>query len=73
MFMAPRNIFRVQEALLSVLAGDVYGKTPIHGPLLIFKGLYYASSLFNLRRTLQARRMRKLNIRVVDEPGVAVS
>src|SRR5665647_302189 len=31
MFMAPRNVFRVKEALLSVLAGDVYGNTPIHG------------------------------------------
>src|SRR5690606_33231019 len=29
LFMGPRNIFRVKEALLSVLAGDVFGKTPI--------------------------------------------
>ncbi|HEX5362889.1 MAG TPA: NAD(P)/FAD-dependent oxidoreductase [Gallionella sp.] len=73
MFMAPRNIFRVQEALLSVLAGDVYGKTPIHGPLRIFKGLYYASSLFNFRRTLKSWRMRKHNIRVVAETAVLES
>jgi flavin-dependent dehydrogenase len=73
MFMAPRNIYRVKEALLSVLAGDVYGKTPIHGPLRVFKGLYYAASLLNFRRTLQAWRMRKHNIRVVDETGVAVN
>ena len=71
MFMQPRNIFRVKEALLSVLAGDVFGKTPIHGPLLIFKGLYYAASLLNFMRTLKAWRMRKRNIRVVDETGVA--
>ncbi|MBT9611726.1 MAG: tryptophan 7-halogenase [Burkholderiales bacterium] len=73
MFMGPRNIFRVQEALLSVLAGDVFGKTPIRGPLLLFKGLYYAASLLNFRRTLQAWRMRKHNIRVVDEAGTAVN
>ena len=60
-------------ALLSVLAGDVFGKTPIHGPLLIFKGLYYASSLLNFRRTLKAWRMRKHNIRVVDETGAAMN
>ncbi len=72
MFMGPRNIFRVKEALLSVLAGDVYGNTPIHGPLLVFKGLYYAASLFNLRRTVKAWRMRKHNIRVVDETGAAL-
>ena len=71
MFMAPRNIFRVQEALLSVLAGDVFGKTPIQRPLRIFKGLYYGASLINFRRTLQAWRARKNNIRAVDESGAA--
>jgi 2-polyprenyl-6-methoxyphenol hydroxylase-like FAD-dependent oxidoreductase len=73
MFMEPRNIFRVKEALLSVLAGDVFGKTPIHGPLLIFKGIYYTASLLNFRRTFQAWRMRKHNIRAVDETGAAVN
>ena len=73
MFMAPRNIFHVTEALLSVLAGDVFGKTPTHGPLLIFKGLYYTASLFNFRRTLKAWRMRKHNIRVVDETSEAMN
>ncbi|WP_413436521.1 NAD(P)/FAD-dependent oxidoreductase [Sulfuriferula sp. GW1] len=73
MFMGPRNIFRVKEALLSVLAGDVFGKTPIRRPLLIFKALYYTASLFNFRRTLQAWRTRKLNIRAVDETGAAVN
>jgi hypothetical protein len=66
MFMGPRNIFRVKEALLSMLAGDIYGKTPLHGQLLLFKSLYYAISLLNFKRTLHAWRMRKQNIRVVD-------
>lgn len=73
MFMGPRNIFRVKEALLSVLAGDVFGKTPIHGPLLIFKGIYYTASLFNFKRTWQAWRMHKQDIRAVDETGAAVN
>lgn len=73
MFMEPSNIFHVKEALLSVLAGDVYGKTPIHCPLLLFKGLYYAASLLNFRRTLKAWRMRKHNIRVMDETGAAMN
>ena len=73
MFMAPRNIFRVKEALLSVLAGDLFGKTPIHGPLLLFKGLYYAASMLNFGRTVKAWRMRKQNIRVVDDAGAALN
>ena len=73
MFMAPRNIFRVQEALLSVLAGDVFGTTPIRRPLSIFKGLYYGASLLNFRRTINAWRMRKRNIRAVEEAGIAIN
>jgi hypothetical protein len=73
MFMGPRNFFRVKEALLSVLAGDVFGKTPIQRPLLIFKGIYYAASVFNIRRTVQAWRRRKHNIRPVDEASAAVN
>jgi len=66
LFMEPRNIFRVQEALLSVLAGDIFGKTPIRGPLLLFKSLYYLASLLNFKRTLRAWRIRKQNIRSAD-------
>ena len=73
MFMAPRNIFHVQEALLSVLAGDVFGKTRFQVPLLLFKGIYYVASLLNFKRTLEAWRMRKHNIRVVDGTGAAVN
>ncbi|MEQ1602281.1 MAG: NAD(P)-binding protein [Methylophilaceae bacterium] len=70
MFMSPSNVFRAKEAVLSVLAGDVFGKTPIHGSLFMFKSLYYAASLFNFKRTFKAWKMRKSNIQVVDELGV---
>ncbi|MGA8259613.1 MAG: NAD(P)/FAD-dependent oxidoreductase [Arenicellales bacterium] len=67
MFMEPGNVFRVKEALLSMLAGDLFGDTPIRGRLLVFKGLYYLLSLLNVRRALKSWRMRKHNIRIVDE------
>ena len=73
MFMGPRNIFRVQEALLSVLAGDVFGKTRLRAPLLFFKLLYYTFSLINFKRTVQAWRMRRHNIRSVDDVGAAIN
>ncbi len=49
LFMAPRGIFRIKEAILSVLAGDVFGKTPTRLPVLLFKGLYYVTSLFDFK------------------------
>lgn len=69
LFMGPRNLLRMQEALLSVLAGDVFGKTPIGPSLLAFKGLYYGISLLNLKRTWMAWRNRKTNIRSADIAG----
>lgn len=63
MFMDPSNIWRVKEALLSVLAGDIYGNTPIWGSLRLLRGIYYVASLRHLRRSWRARRLRKRQIR----------
>tara|TARA_R110002049_G_scaffold300266_5_gene490992 strand:- start:3897 stop:5252 length:1356 start_codon:yes stop_codon:yes gene_type:complete len=70
LFMAPRNIFRVKEGVLSVLAGDVFGQAKIRLPLLIFRFIYYANSLLNIKRTFKAWKMRKFNIREVNEPVI---
>ena len=67
LFLGPRNILRMEEALLSVLAGDVFRRTPIWTSLGLFKALYYSISLFNLRRTLRALEKRALNIQVEPE------
>jgi len=64
-FMYPKNVLRVKEALLSLLAGDIYGTTPIWRSLLALKGLYYAVSLGKFSRTWKAWRRRVANIRDV--------
>jgi len=43
--MHPRNVWRMQEALLSILAGDLFRGTPVGPRLLAFKFIYYASCL----------------------------
>ena len=65
-FMAPQNPFRVKEALISLLAGDIYGKTPIWHSIRALKGLYYLVSLGNLGRTVRAWKRRRFNIRDVE-------
>ena len=70
MFMGPRNSFRVKEALLSMLAGDIFGKTPIWTSLRILKGIYYTVCVLNLQRSWQAVRRRKSNIRMLDAGGL---
>ncbi len=67
LFMQPRNFFRVKDALISMLAGDIYGNTPIWPSLRLFKLIYYLSSLRQLPRTARAWRRRKANIAPVAE------
>ena len=45
LFMNPRNVLRLQEAMLSLLSGDVFRPSPVHRRLTIFKALYYAKAL----------------------------
>jgi 2-polyprenyl-6-methoxyphenol hydroxylase-like FAD-dependent oxidoreductase len=65
-FMAPANPMRVKEALLSLLAGDIYGSTPIWRSIRILKALYYLVSIGNLGRTVRAWKRRRINIRDVE-------
>lgn len=62
LFMGPRNILRMEEALLSVLAGDIFDKTPIWRSLFAFKAVYYLSCLMHPGRTVTAMRQRRHNI-----------
>ena len=59
MFMAPRNMFRMREAMLSLLAADIFRGTPMRRPLFIFKLIYYIASAINWRESLASRRQRK--------------
>jgi flavin-dependent dehydrogenase len=65
MFMYPQNPMRVKEALMSVLAGDIYGKTPYRRALNMFKGIYYMISLGHPVRTWRGWRRHGHNIRDV--------
>jgi flavin-dependent dehydrogenase len=69
LFMAPSNVWRVKEALLSMLAGDIYGKTPIWASVRVLKTIFYVASLWNFKRSWIAMRQRRANIRVVEGAG----
>jgi flavin-dependent dehydrogenase len=71
LFMAPRNILRMKEALLSLLAGDIFGATPIWASLRAFKLVYYINSLAHPRSSLAALRARARNIRSVEPERAA--
>jgi flavin-dependent dehydrogenase len=72
MFLGPRNVWRVKEALLSLLAGDIFGATPIWASLRAFKLLYRLISLRHPGRSAHAWRRRRVNIQPAD-PGLTAS
>ena len=63
LFMAPSEKLDIKASLVSVLAGDIFGATPVRRGLLYFRVVYYAFSIANLRRTFSAWRRRAANIR----------
>jgi flavin-dependent dehydrogenase len=63
LLLAPRNLLRMKEALMSVLAGDIFGATPIWNSVRAFKLTYGIFSLLHPLRTVLAARRRSLNIR----------
>ncbi len=73
LFMRPANPLRVQEAVLSLLAGDWFHGTPIYWSLRSFKVLYYAASLLYFRRGLGAgwRRRRTVKVATAGAPAEA--
>jgi flavin-dependent dehydrogenase len=59
MFMHPRNAFRMEEAVLSLLSADVFDKTPIERPLTVFKLIYWAATVWYWRESLASWRQRR--------------
>jgi flavin-dependent dehydrogenase len=63
LFMYPANPLRAKEALMSLLAGDVHGRTPYWMSLWAFKAIYYLVSLKHPLRTFAGWRRHRVNIR----------
>jgi flavin-dependent dehydrogenase len=60
LFMAPRNVLGVRNAVTSVLAGQVFDKAGPVGPRLwLFRIIYYASCVASLPTAFRAWRNRK--------------
>ncbi|MES2024635.1 MAG: NAD(P)/FAD-dependent oxidoreductase [Pseudomonadota bacterium] len=62
LFLEPGDFLRTKEAVMSVLAGDIFHNKAIWPSLYVFKGVYYITALFNFKRTWAAWRRRKINI-----------
>ncbi len=50
LFAAPRNVLKVEQGVISMLAGDVFDSGPVMRRLHLFKAIYAATGLANFRR-----------------------
>ena len=55
LIMAPKNVFRMVDAIMAVLAGDVAKNSPIRPSLFLFRMIYYVKRLFSPRDLQSAR------------------
>lgn len=65
LFINPKPVFGIQRAVVSVLAGNVFGNLRIALPLLLFKGIYYLQSMVNLVPSWRAWRCRRADARAI--------
>ncbi len=62
MFMHPKNVFKVKQGLMSLLAADLHHGPAFRRSLFMFKVLYYAISIAHLPRTVRGWRRHRINI-----------
>ncbi len=72
LFLAPRDFLRMEQAVLSVLAGDVFRRGRPGLPIVLFKALYYMAAAAIWGRSWASFRRRRRNVALdVADPGAA--
>jgi flavin-dependent dehydrogenase len=69
LFAGPRNDLRVEEAMISMLAGDVYRNNGVHWRLRVFKFIYFVTALGSLKEQVQSYLWRRRQIRAIFRGG----
>ena len=65
----PRNALQVVQAVISMLAGDVYTNSEVRRRLLVFKTIYNTSWAINWRVSWAYHRSRLASIRMANQSG----
>jgi flavin-dependent dehydrogenase len=63
----PRNSLQVVEAVISMLAGDVYFDRAVRRRLLVFKTIYNVARALNWRNALAYHRVRMASVKAANE------
>ena len=63
----PRNDLQIAQAVISMLAGDVFNNRKVANRLWLFKGIFTLTWLFNWRETSAYRKLHKSRLKVKYE------
>lgn len=72
LFMNKQNHLRMEEAMTSLLAGDIFRDTPIKRPIAVFKLLYYGVFLAKISASWDAYKRRIKNAAMIFTGGTTV-
>lgn len=69
LLMSPRDVQRMPEAVTTMLAGDVFRRTPVRRGLFAFRVVYYVTAIATYRATIGLWLKRRRNVRTVFTGG----
>ena len=69
LFMSPRDVQRMPEAVTTMLAGDVFRKTPVRRSLFVFRLVYYVTMVANFKASLAVWLRKRRNVRILFTGG----
>ena len=64
LFMSPRDVQRMPEAVTTMLAGDVFRKTPVRRSLFVFRVVFYVTLVANFKDSMAVWLRRRRNVRL---------
>jgi flavin-dependent dehydrogenase len=69
LFAGPRNDLQIEQAMISMLAGDIYRDNGVLWRLKIFKLIYWTTTLGCIREQAQAYRLRRRQVHAQFDGG----
>ncbi|HEX5123000.1 MAG TPA: NAD(P)/FAD-dependent oxidoreductase [Rhodanobacteraceae bacterium] len=69
LFRKPRNVWRVEEGVISMLAGDVFDNAEVLRKLIVFKAIYAIRTLVHLPRSIMDLAHRRKQARYAFSGG----
>jgi flavin-dependent dehydrogenase len=69
LFANPRNDLQLEQAMISMLAGDVFRDHGVHWRLRVFKAIYFATALGNLKAQFHSFLWRRRQARALFSGG----